>query len=85
METNEADSMVELKLMDTGPGIPSEVKDRIGEPFNTSGKPHGTGLGLAIVKNIIEKIHKGTLTVYSHPPQEDTFSTTFVIKIPIKK
>ena len=85
IETNTADSTVEVKLMDTGPGIPPEIKDKIGEPFNTFGKAHGTGLGLAIVKNIIVEIHKGTFAVDSHPPQEGTFSTTFVFRIPINK
>jgi signal transduction histidine kinase len=83
IETNAVDSMVEIKLMDTGPGIPPEIMAKLGEPFNTAGKAHGTGLGLAIVKNIIEEIHRGTLTVDSHPPQENTFSTTFIIRIPI--
>ncbi|MBU1125377.1 MAG: GAF domain-containing sensor histidine kinase [Candidatus Omnitrophica bacterium] len=83
--TNQVDSMLEIRLMDTGPGMPPEVAAKIGEPFNTSGKAHGTGLGLAIVKNIIAEIHKGTFTVESQPPREGEFSTTFIFKIPIAK
>lgn len=85
IETNLADPMVEIKLMDTGPGIPPEIKDKLGEPFATFGKAHGTGLGIAIVKKIITEVHKGTFDVLSQPPQEGVFTTTFILKIPINK
>jgi len=85
IETNCVDSFVEIKLMDTGPGIPPEIKNRIGEPFATFGKSHGTGLGLAIVKKVIVEVHKGTFNVESNPPKEGAFNTAFILKIPINK
>lgn len=84
IETNFKDSMVEIKLMDTGPGIPQEIKDKLGEPFATFGKVHGTGLGIAIVKKIITEVHKGIFSVDSRPPEEGAFTTTFILKIPVK-
>jgi PAS domain S-box-containing protein len=46
---------VEFVITDSGPGIPSEIAERIMEPFFTS-KPvgKGTGLGLSIAKGLIE-------------------------------
>ncbi len=46
----EAD-LLTLGVLDTGPGVPSEVEDTLFEPFVT-GRPEGTGLGLAIVREI---------------------------------
>jgi two-component system sensor histidine kinase HydH len=84
IESNLVDNnLLEVKLSDTGPGIPPEIKDKLCQPFATFGKSHGTGLGLAIVKKTIET-HKGTLTIESRPPKEGEFSTTFTIRIPIK-
>ncbi|MFC1624186.1 ATP-binding protein [Candidatus Omnitrophota bacterium] len=75
---------VEIRLADTGGGIPEEIKANIFEPFATFGKAHGTGLGLAIVKKVVGE-HGGTVTIESPPPKKDSFNTTFVIRFPIKK
>jgi signal transduction histidine kinase len=83
IQTNLVDSMLEFRLMDTGPGIPAQIRDRIGEPFATSGKAHGTGLGLAIVKKIVTEIHQGTFAVESSPPQPGAFNTAFILRIPL--
>ena len=51
-----AKKAVELRISDTGPGIPDEVRVRIFEPFFTT-KKTGTGLGLAVAYGIIERHH----------------------------
>ena len=50
----------QVQFVDTGPGIPEPIIDRIFEPFVT-GKPRGVGLGLAISNRIIRE-HSGRLT-----------------------
>jgi signal transduction histidine kinase len=49
-----------ITIVDSGPGIPSDVLDRIFNPFFTT-KDSGTGLGLSIVHRVIEA-HDGTIT-----------------------
>jgi len=72
---------VEVRISDTGPGIPQEVQDRIFDPFFTT-KPSGkgTGLGLSVSFGIVEE-HGGTIRVES----EMSVGTTFVIKLPMSK
>ncbi len=74
------DNTVVVKVQDSGPGIPPEIKDRIFEPFFTT-KPQGqgTGLGLDIVKKIVEK-HRGRIEVESEPGR-----TVFSVYLPIKQ
>ena len=45
-----------VEIMDTGIGIPAEMRDRLFEPYVTT-RQRGTGLGLAIVKRTIEDHH----------------------------
>jgi signal transduction histidine kinase len=56
-----------ITVADTGCGIPSEVRDRVLEPFFTT-KPvgQGTGLGLSIAFSIVKK-HEGTLALEDAP------------------
>jgi two-component system, NtrC family, sensor kinase len=59
---------VEIRIRDNGTGIPSEVKDKIFNPFFTT-KPtgEGTGLGLSISHDIIVKQHSGSIEVDKKP------------------
>jgi two-component system sensor histidine kinase AtoS len=56
---------VSIVIEDDGPGVPSDIIDRLFEPF-TSGRREGTGLGLSIVRRIVEG-HGGTVTVRNTP------------------
>ncbi|MGA7696837.1 MAG: ATP-binding protein [Candidatus Sulfotelmatobacter sp.] len=54
---------VEVRIEDTGPGIPAELREQIFNPFVTT-KKTGVGLGLSIVSRIIDG-HHGTIRVES--------------------
>ncbi len=77
--TKALDGKVEIRISDTGSGIPEENLPRIFEPFFTTkevGK--GTGLGLNVAYKIIEG-HNGTIDVESAVG----IGTTFTIRIPV--
>ena len=71
----DADS-VEIRIQDTGKGIPQNELDKIFDPFYTT-KESGTGLGLAITSGIIAQ-HSGTINVESQLGQ----GSTFIIRLP---
>ncbi|MBR2649973.1 MAG: HAMP domain-containing histidine kinase [Sediminibacterium sp.] len=71
---------IEIHVSDNGTGIPSEIKEKIFQPFFTT-KPtgQGTGLGLSLAYDIVTKVHGGKLTVESDQGK----GTTFKIEIPM--
>lgn len=52
---------VQVRFLDTGPGIPEALIEKVWDPFFTT-KDGGTGLGLGIVKNIIQA-HNGHIDI----------------------
>jgi signal transduction histidine kinase len=68
---------LEVRITDTGPGIPIDEINKIFDPFYTT-KPMGIGLGLAISKKIIEN-HNGIIRVESLLGE----GTTFIVSLPI--
>jgi hypothetical protein len=62
---------VEIRLMDTGPGIPAHLLGEIFTPFFTT-KPRGIGLGLAITRRIVEE-HGGRISGENLPGQGAAF------------
>ncbi|MDH6544166.1 sensor histidine kinase KdpD [Streptomyces sp. SPB4] len=74
-------SRVELRVVDRGPGVPDEAKDRIFEPFQRHGdapRGAGVGLGLAVARGFTEAIG-GTLSAEDTPGG----GLTMVITLPI--
>lgn len=69
-----ADSMIEIDVADTGPGIAADVADRLFQPFVTT-KHTGMGVGLSISRTIIES-HGGKLWVERNPEGGATFRLT---------
>ncbi len=55
----------DIFICDRGGGIPSEIRDRVFEPFFTT-RPGGTGLGLAIVRRLLE-LQDGTVELTDRP------------------
>ena len=78
VETQAQDGTVQVRIGDTGPGIPPQVLGRIFEPFFTT-KPagRGTGLGLFVSRDIVESLG-GKLEV--EKTGED--GTVFVVRLP---
>jgi two-component system sensor histidine kinase HydH len=68
---------VQLEIIDTGCGIPPEIRDQIFRPFVTT-KADGHGLGLATARKIV-LAHGGSIEVQSEPQR----GTKFTIRLPI--
>ena len=59
---------VEIRIRDNGAGIPTEIKEKIFNPFFTTRPPgEGTGLGLSMSHDIIVKQHGGIIDVDTAP------------------
>jgi PAS domain S-box-containing protein len=85
VRTEQIDSHVEIRVTDTGQGIPNDflahVFDRFRQADGTSTRRHGgLGLGLAIVRHLVE-LHGGTVHVES--PGEGQGST-FIVRLPVR-
>ncbi|GAB4134376.1 MAG: hypothetical protein Fur0015_07480 [Ignavibacteriales bacterium] len=75
----EKENFVELKIQDTGNGIPKNIMDKIYDPFFTTKSPgKGTGLGLSVVYNIVET-HNGKIYFES----EEGRGTTVTLHLPV--
>lgn len=66
---------IAIEVRDEGGGIPSDITDRLFDPFITT-KPGGSGLGLAVVHRAIEA-HRGVILVDS-----DRNGTRFTVLLP---
>lgn len=80
IRTAGGDGHVEVRIRDTGVGIPDEHVDRIFEPgFSTKGDRVGMGLGLLITRQVVDR-HGGEIDVES----EVGDGTRFTIRLPVK-
>jgi signal transduction histidine kinase len=66
-----------VDISDNGPGVPTELSDRIYDPFFTT-KVKGTGLGLGIVRKIVDA-HDGRIDLTS----SKTTGTRFRVTLPV--
>ena len=77
ISTRNLGDKVEIRIADTGPGIPEVIRERIFEPFFTTKSPgKGTGQGLAIAHSIIVDNHGGSIAVESDPGHGSVFIIT---------
>jgi signal transduction histidine kinase len=68
-----------IELEDTGPGIPGCIRDRLFEPFVTSGKQNGLGLGLAFARQTVRN-HGGDM--WTEPALGPVSSSVFHLTKP---
>lgn len=72
---------VEVRIRDTGTGIPLEIQDKIFDPFFTTkqvGK--GSGQGLPIARSIVVEKHGGTIDFETAPDR----GATFIVRLPVE-
>lgn len=68
---------IKLQIIDNGPGIPPEIRDRIFYPL-VSGRADGSGLGLTLAQTFVTQ-HHGMIECESQPGD-----TCFTIRLPIE-
>jgi signal transduction histidine kinase len=76
IESNVRGDTAEIRVADTGPGIPPELREKIYNLYFTT-KTHGSGIGLAMTFQIVQ-LHDGTIEVASEPGK----GTIFTIRLP---
>jgi len=80
VSTRRDNGWVEVRVCDTGAGIPEAVRHRIFEPFfTTKGVGQGTGQGLALARSVIVERHQGELRFETEMNQ----GTCFIIRLPL--
>lgn len=84
LQLRENNTRVEVRIIDSGPGIPKEeqafIFERYRKAINSNQQNKGAGLGLAIVKKILE-IHNSSIQVSSQLNQ----GTEFYFNLPVMK
>ena len=80
ISSRQKNESVEIRISDTGGGIPQTIQSKVFDPFFTT-KPlgKGTGQGLAIAHAVIVQKHGGALRFESTPGS----GTTFIIELPL--
>ena len=77
VDIHAGDGVARVVVADMGPGIPSEIREKIFTPFFTT-KSRGTGLGLSTAKRLVEA-HQGTIRIDCPP----SGGTTVTIDLPL--
>lgn len=81
VSTRHDDGWVEIRVQDTGAGIPAAIRAKVFDPFFTTKPPgRGTGQGLAIAHSVIVEKHGGTISFET----EEGRGTTFIIRLPVE-
>jgi signal transduction histidine kinase len=80
LATRAQNGKMEIRISDSGGGIPEDVRHRIFDPFFTTKKVgKGTGQGLAIARSVVVDKHQGAIRFESEAGR----GTTFIIELPI--
>jgi PAS domain S-box-containing protein len=82
VQTRHHPTYVEIKIRDSGLGIPEQIRTRIFDPFFTTKEiGRGTGQGLAISRSVIVDKHMGSIDFTT----ETDVGTTFIVRLPHEK
>lgn len=82
ISTKSNGDFVEIRVADTGVGIPKKIQSKIFIPFfTTKGVGKGTGQGLSISYSVIVDKHKGSLSFET----EEGKGTVFIIRLPLNQ
>jgi len=80
VSTSHTKTHAEIRVTDTGNGIPERICDRIFDPFfTTKDVGVGSGQGLAIARSVIVEKHHGSLELET----EAGAGTTFIVRLPL--
>jgi signal transduction histidine kinase len=80
IQSRRRDGWAEIRIQDSGTGIPPELRLRVFDLFFTTKREgRGSGQGLAIAHAVIVEKHGGELTLESEPGQ----GSTFIIRLPV--
>nr|MBA3848003.1 histidine kinase [Planctomycetota bacterium] len=79
--TRFCDDVAEIRISDTGPGIPDHVRPRLFTPFFTT-KPvgKGTGQGLFLAHSVVVRRHGGTIAFETEVGR----GTVFIVRLPLR-
>jgi signal transduction histidine kinase len=70
-----------VRVIDNGPGIPTDIASRVFDPFFTTKPPgQGTGLGLDIARRLLRR-YQGDITFDSHPGRTE-FRVNLLVEKP---
>jgi PAS domain S-box-containing protein len=82
VSTHQDGDWVEIRVKDTGTGIPEAVREKVFDPFfTTKSVGKGTGQGLAIAHSVVVQKHGGSINFET----ETGVGTTFVVRLPLGK
>ncbi len=81
ISTRQVEDRVQIRIEDSGGGIPERIRDRIFEPFFTTKiRGKGTGQGLAISWRVVVDKHQGSLSFFT----EEKRGTAFLVELPVE-
>jgi signal transduction histidine kinase/CheY-like chemotaxis protein len=79
VRTGRSGDRLQIRVIDNGPGVPEELRERVFDPFfTTKGEGEGSGLGLSICHGIISE-HNGSITIRDAPGGQ---GAEFCVEIP---
>jgi len=80
LRTRRCGDWVEVRVEDTGTGIPEEIRSKVFDPFfTTKDVGEGSGQGLAIAHSIVAEEHGGTISFETAAGR----GTTFIVRLPL--